>query len=59
MIHKNTLNFLKELKLNNSKEWLSSNRNAYENTQNDILTLAQELITSISEIDKTISGLNM
>jgi uncharacterized protein (TIGR02453 family) len=56
MIHKNTLNFLKDLKLNNSKEWLDSNRNAYENAKNDILTLAEKLIASLSDIDKTISN---
>jgi len=26
MIHKNTLNFLKHLRLNNSKEWLNDNK---------------------------------
>lgn len=48
-----TLNFLKELKLNNSKEWLDENRKLYENAKNDILNLASELITFVSFKDKT------
>ena len=55
MINKSTLKFLKDLKLNNSKEWLDDNKKSYENTKNDILTLTDEPITTVSEIDKTIS----
>jgi len=55
MINKNTFEFLKALKLNNSKEWLDSNKKAYENAKDDILTLTAELINSLSDIDKTIS----
>ena len=54
MINKKTLKFLKDLKLNNSKEWLDDNKKSYENAKNDILTLTSELITSISDLDKTI-----
>jgi uncharacterized protein (TIGR02453 family) len=56
MLNKNTLEFLKDLKLNNSKEWLDDNKKLYENTKNDILTLTSELIVSISDLDKTISN---
>ena len=56
MLNKNTLKFLKDLKLNNSKEWLDDNRKSYENAKSDILTLTSELITSISDLDKTISN---
>jgi len=56
MINKNTLKFLKDLKLNNSKKWLDDNKKSYENTKNDILTLTSELIVSISDLDKTISN---
>jgi len=55
MINKNTLTFLKDIKLNNSKEWLDSNKKTYENAKIDILTLTAELITSLSDIDKSIS----
>ena len=59
MINKNTLDFLRNLKLNNSKEWLSGNKEAYEDIKNDILNLAEELITSLSDSDKTISNANL
>ena len=55
MLEKNTFKFLKDLKLNNSKEWLDSNKKSYENAKNDILKLTSELILSLSEIDNTIS----
>ncbi len=54
MIQQNTLDFLGELKQNNSKEWLDSNRQSYENAKNDVLALTAKLITSLSELDKTI-----
>jgi len=56
MIHKNTLKFLKDLKHDNSKEWLDDNKKLYENAKTNILTLTNELITSISDLDKTISN---
>lgn len=56
MININTPIFLKHLKLNNSKEWLDDNKKSYENAKNDILTLTSDLITSLSDIDKTISN---
>lgn len=56
MINNSTLDFLKNLKFNNSKEWLDQNREGYENTKTDVLTLAAELISSLSEIDSTISN---
>lgn len=56
MIHTNTLKFLKDLKLDNSKEWLDDNRKSYENAKNDTLTLTAELIAFIATIDSTISN---
>jgi len=54
MINKNTLNFLKDLKLNNSKEWLDDNKKAYENAKADMLAFTATLIVSVSDLDKTI-----
>ena len=56
MIDKETLKFLKDLKVNNSKEWLDDNKKSYENAKNNILALTAELITSFSEFDKTINA---
>jgi uncharacterized protein (TIGR02453 family) len=55
MINITTLKFLENLKLNNSKEWLDENKKSYENTKNDILILTSQLITSTSDLDKTIA----
>jgi len=57
MINQSTLNFLKELSLDNSREWLEQNKRAYENTKNDILTLTEQLLASIPDIDETFSKL--
>ena len=56
MINKNTLKFLSDLKENNLKAWLDCNKNSYENTKNDILTLTGEIITTVSKTDETIKN---
>jgi len=56
MINKQTLKFLKDLKVNNSKEWLDENRVKYDFTKNDILTLTEQLITAVADFDNTISN---
>jgi len=56
MLNLKTLDFLKELKLNNSKEWLEDNRADYESVKNDILALTTTLIESISDIDATVAS---
>jgi len=56
MIDKNTFKFLKDLKINNAKDWLESKKKSYETAKNNILALTEFLITSVSEIDKTISN---
>jgi len=55
MINKQTLKFLKDLKVNNSKEWLDENREKYDFAKNDILTLTEQLITAVANFDNTIS----
>ena len=56
MIELNTINFLKNIKQNNSKEWLDNNRKLYENAKNNILKLTAELITAVSDNDSSISN---
>jgi len=56
MINKQTLKFLKDLKINNSKEWLDENREKYDAAKNDMLTLTEQLITAVADFDKTISN---
>lgn len=59
MIQKQTFKFLKDLKSNNSREWMDENRLKYESSKNDILDLARLLISNISKIDPTISDLHL
>lgn len=56
MIHKNTLKFLKDIKKNNSKEWLDENRSGYLFAKDDILNMSQKLINSVSEFDTGIAN---
>jgi uncharacterized protein (TIGR02453 family) len=55
MIDKKTLGFLKQLSSNNSKEWLDENRSDYNFAKDDILSIAQTLINSVSEFDLGIA----
>jgi uncharacterized protein (TIGR02453 family) len=59
MINKETLKFLKDLKINNSKGWLEENRVKYDFAKNDILTLTEQLITAVSSFDKKILAANL
>lgn len=56
MIKQTSLDFLKELKENNTKEWFEQNRNLYENYKSDILELTENLLTELSKFDETISN---
>lgn len=55
MIDKKTLGFLKQLSSSNSKEWLDENRSDYNFAKDDILSLTQALINSVSEFDLGIA----
>lgn len=56
MIYKSTLQFLEQLKLNNSKEWLDENKKLYEDAKNNILKVTDNLITYLSSIDSSVSN---
>jgi len=56
MIKQTSLDFLAELKENNTKEWLEQNRSSYENYKSDILELTENLLTELSKFDETISN---
>ena len=59
MIKQTSLDFLSNLKLNNSKEWFEQNRNLYENYRSDILQLTENLLKELSKIDQTILEANL
>lgn len=57
MLQAATLEFLKELKLNNHKEWFGVNRKKYENAKGDYLQLVGEVLAGVSQNDDFIIGL--
>lgn len=46
------LNFLKELRLNNNREWFENNKSRYLKVKGFVENLAQELLNGISEFDE-------
>ena len=57
MLQSHTLDFLQELKTNNSKEWFDANRKRYEKVKNDYLCLAAALLESMKKIDPALEML--
>ena len=56
MIHKNTLKFLQNLMLDNSKEWFDEHRKDYEFAKSDLVLLTEKLIARVSEFDENIAN---
>jgi len=57
MLQPATLNFLKALKKNNSKEWFDKNRKTYEAAKADFAGFVQEVIHQFSKKEPSVSGL--
>lgn len=57
MFKTQTFSFLKELKKNNSKEWMDENRSLYELAKKDVLKVTGLLIAEISKIDSGFPAL--
>ncbi len=55
-LKKETLQFLKDLKKNNNREWFTKYKSRYENAYADWLGFTGELITGLSKIDKKIAA---
>ncbi len=51
VIPKNTISFLKELKLNNNRDWFNKNKDQFKSIQSDIKIFAQEVKDSLSVSD--------
>ena len=51
VIPKNTISFLKELKLNNNRDWFNKNKDQFKSIQADIKTFAQEVKDSLNLSD--------
>jgi uncharacterized protein (TIGR02453 family) len=57
MIQSPTLQFLRNLKKNNNKEWFDANRNAYELAKTNFKEFIDELILHISKVDPAVKNL--
>ena len=58
MINQSTLDFLKELKDNNHKEWFEANRKRYEAAKANLLELSSGLINKIKVWDEPIGAID-
>ena len=57
MLQQTTVQFLKNLKKNNKKEWFDLNRGKYESAKKDVENLSAEIIKRLSAIDESIAHL--
>ena len=57
MIQQQTLQFLKDLKKNNNKEWFDKHRATYETAKNNFREFIGELILNISKFDPAVKQL--
>ena len=55
MIEKSTLQFLTDLKKNNTKEWFDANRKRYEAAKDNVQIITGELIKAIGVYDENIA----
>ena len=58
MVQQTTVQFLRNLKKNNRKEWFDANRSKYEAAKRDIENLSAEIIKRLSRFDETIAHLH-
>ncbi|MBV9961368.1 MAG: DUF2461 domain-containing protein [Parafilimonas sp.] len=56
MLQTSTLQFLKQLKKNNNKEWFDANRKKYNSAKEDFALFFQQVIDQFSKTDTTISS---
>jgi uncharacterized protein (TIGR02453 family) len=57
MLQSSTLQFLKNLKKNNSKEWFDTNRKQYENAKQDFIAIVDAVIHQFGKKDTSIAHL--
>jgi uncharacterized protein (TIGR02453 family) len=57
-IKKETLQFLKDIKKNNNRDWFTVNKNKFISANENFIEFIQELIDEVSRLDKTVAGLN-
>jgi len=52
MINQETINFLKELTLNNNRDWFQEHKSWYETAKNEFKSFVQQVKSELSEMDK-------
>lgn len=57
MIQKSTLDFLKNLKKNNEREWFDANKEKYLAAKGNVDSFVEEVIKSFLSFDKSLTGL--
>jgi uncharacterized protein (TIGR02453 family) len=57
-IKKETLQFLKNLKANNDRDWFNTHKEKFMSANENFIEFVQELIEEVSKFDKTVSGLD-
>jgi len=57
MIRKETIDFLKKLKKNNSKEWFDNNRTNYSTAKENYLEFVSEVLQKMKSIDITLQDI--
>jgi uncharacterized protein (TIGR02453 family) len=58
MMTKGIIQFLEELKRNNTREWFAENKKQYEKANKSLLTLVEQVIPIIQRIDPSIGSLS-
>ena len=58
MLQLSTIEFLKNLKINNNKEWFENNRKKYEAAKEDFTSLINTVILQFGRNDESIAQLN-
>ena len=54
MVQPTTIEFLKELKSNNSKSWFDQNRKRYDKMKSDYISLAGRILEQMKDIDPSL-----
>ncbi len=57
-MEQNIIPFLRELAVNNTKEWFEANRAHYEAARNDLMSMVEALISKINKFDPSIGNPN-
>lgn len=58
MLQKNTVDFLKELKKNNTREWMDANKKKYEAAKDDFLNFTVQVLQGVAKFDEDLVGLD-